>query len=148
MLAKPRSTATGSSRGTHHSDDFCSIFCVVLCIITLVEKTTSSTGFSRSLQTHHQTMTGSHRSLEPQLQTTARPIQQVLLARHTHIRLHGFLFLRGFFFFETVFTITTVPGHTYFSKNMITGASQASVDLIPADGNLTIAITKGNHQAG
>merc|ERR1712135_100492 len=37
-----------------------------------------------------------------------------------------------------------------FIKNMITGASQADVALImvPADGNFTTAIAKGNHKAG
>merc|ERR1711974_553980 len=35
-------------------------------------------------------------------------------------------------------------------KNMITGASQADVAVImvPADGNFTTAIQKGNHKAG
>merc|ERR1712186_160020 len=35
-------------------------------------------------------------------------------------------------------------------KNMITGASQADVALtmMPADGNFTTAIAKGNHKAG
>merc|ERR1712124_153392 len=37
-----------------------------------------------------------------------------------------------------------------FIKNMITGASQADVALVmvPADGNFTTAIAKGNHKAG
>ena len=43
-----------------------------------------------------------------------------------------------------------MPGHADYIKNMITGASQADVALImvPADGNFTTAIAKGNHKAG
>ena len=47
------------------------------------------------------------------------------------------------------YTIIDAPGHRDFIKNMITGASQADVGMlmVPADGNFTTAIAKGNHKA-
>merc|ERR1712085_45315 len=48
------------------------------------------------------------------------------------------------------YAIIDAPGHRDFIKNMITGASQADCALVmvPADGNFTTAIAKGNHKAG
>ena len=47
------------------------------------------------------------------------------------------------------YTIIDAPGHRDFIKNMITGASQADVGLlmVPADGNFTTSVAKGNHKA-
>jgi len=48
------------------------------------------------------------------------------------------------------YTIVDAPGHRDFIKNMISGASQADACLlmVPADGNFTAAIARGNHKAG
>lgn len=48
------------------------------------------------------------------------------------------------------YTIIDAPGHRDFIKNMITGAGQADVALlmVPADGNFTVAIQRGDHKQG
>merc|ERR1711970_1216924 len=57
---------------------------------------------------------------------------------------------KEFFTEKWHYTIIDAPGNRDFIKNMITGASQADVALVmvPADGNFTTAIAKGNHKAG
>jgi len=57
---------------------------------------------------------------------------------------------KEFFTEKWHYTIIDAPGHRDFIKNMITGASQADIALlmVPADGNFTTAIAKGNHKAG
>ena len=55
---------------------------------------------------------------------------------------------KEFFTEKWHYTIIDAPGHRDFIKNMISGAAQADVCLlmVPADGNFTTAIQKGDHK--
>jgi len=58
--------------------------------------------------------------------------------------------VKEFFTDSKHYTIIDAPGHSDFIKNMISGSSQADTALIlvPADGNFTTSIAKGNIKAG
>jgi len=57
---------------------------------------------------------------------------------------------KEFFTDKYHYSIIDAPGHRDFIKNMISGAAQADVGvlMVPADGNFTTAIQKGDHKQG
>merc|ERR1712159_979993 len=57
---------------------------------------------------------------------------------------------KEFFTDQYHYSVIDAPGHRDFIKNVISGAAQADVGvlMIPADGNFTTAIQKGDHKAG